>query len=364
MKLFKMIDGAYLGFYQERGGTVFISGYRTVVSREWVCELVTERYQEPDFPVLMEKYFPAHYETQEFEVPEKTETKTRVVAGHYDVKQEYIQGHYETQEIWIPEHEEQHFVEVPGFYELRLVRVPGKWVTTEVIKAGYWESYLYTRPADPVTGRIEVSFWDKRWVPERTYSRLVWQPETTMEVNYWVDATYEYQTVIVPGQYRDHRVWVEGEYKDVNYWVKSYIEEYTVTTPAYMEEREVLIPWFTKRFSVMHEGEWVMEEHLVCGFQDVTKEVPVYSYYGADDEYDLIHREYGPVVVIAGPPEGDKLTLRIIESGDEVVVEAKYLGLGTRTNDNEYILPVKPPAETVEAEPLTEAEIEKIKWGD
>jgi len=57
----------------------------------------------------------------------------------------------------------------------------------------------------------------------------------------------------------------------------------------------------------------------------------------------LIHREYGPVVVFVGQPEGDKLTLRIIESGHEIEVEAEYLGLGTRTNDNQYVLPVRYP---------------------
>lgn len=364
MQLFKILDGAYLGFYQGRGGTVFISGYRIETRREWVCEMVTEEYTTPDEWVRKRYWIEGHYTTRQFNVPEKEETYIREVPGHYETERQYIQGHYETREIWIPEHEAERLVEIPGYYESRTVQEPGQWIETRVLKAGYWEDYLVTRPADPATGRLEVSYWDKRWVPERWYTRKVWEEGRTRLVKFWVDTTWEMQTVTVPGGYRDHRVWVEGEYKDVELWVPTTMEQVTVLIPEHTETREVWIPIRELYREVNLGGKVVTGEHLVCHWKDVQIEVPIYSYYSEYDEYDLVGRERGPVFVIAGPPEGDKLQLRLIESGDIIDVEAEYLGLTVRNDDNAYTVPPFKTTETTREQELSEAEIEKIKWGD
>jgi len=320
MKLFKIIDGAYLGFYQERGGTVFVSGYRTVKERTWVCKMVTEEHLTPDNWVRTRYYIEGHEGLVQKTEPEHEETKTRVIPEHYETKTETIPAHWGTREYWLEPHIEIRYRFV-GTEEQRSGRygweqVDGEWVFvgTEEQRAGRagWESYEEEIPG----------CWEER---------RIWFPEVTR--------TYD---VLVP----EHE------------------EEYTVVVPARTYSEMGWIPIQEAYRWTNLGGKLVTQEHEVCGWEDVEVEQPIYSYYNPEDEYDLIDRERGPVWVIAGPPEGDKLQLRIIESGDIIDVEAKYLGIGTRTDDNKYVLPGKEPEEPKEPEPLTEEEIEKITWGD
>lgn len=295
MKLFKIIEGAYLGFYKERGGTVFISGYRTAKTREWVCEMVTEEYKEPDKEQFVREWVPEHQLVVHTLVEGHYETKTRVVPEHYEKKTETVPSHYGTREYWIVPRIETRYRFVgteeqrAGRYGWELVAGESVFVGTEEQRGGRagWESY-----------EVEI--------PGYYEDRRVWFHETTR--------TYD---VLVPEHVEEYKDWIPRHYVQVD-----------TTIEGYWWEEWKYIP-----------GETVTKEHEVCHWVDVEVDQPIYSYYGEYDEYDLIGRERGPAYVIVGPPEGDKLKLRIIESGDIIEVEAEYLGIGTRTDDNEYVLP-------------------------
>lgn len=284
-----------------------------------------------------------HYTTRQFNVPEKEETYLREVPGHYETERQYIQGHYETQEIWIPEHEEDVLVEIPGYYESRTVQEPGQWVETRVLKAGYWEDALVTRPADPATGRLEISYWDKRWIPERWYTRKVWEEGRTRLIKFWVDTTWEMQTVTVPGGFRDHRVWIEGEYKDVELWVPTTMEQVTVLIPEHTESREVWVPAYVKHISIKRPDKTVLVETTWWDWEDKEFQEPIFGYADAPhtDNLELVSFVKGPEMVLIGEPEPDTLKIKIVPTGDTYQTDAEFLGCAMRIGDNEYVLPEK-----------------------
>lgn len=339
MQLYKIIDGAYLGFYRERGGTVFISGYRTV--QRTVCDwkLVEKTVVIPESSRMELKEIKAHMEEVQFWVPESEVEKTRVVPGHYETETVYIQGHYETKEIWIPEHDEEHFVEVPGYFEMRRIQEPGQYERQNIWVPEYYVTRYYWQEAVPARGIVGHWVEYQELIPAGYKLQRVWVPGRWVRKEFWVDATWEYQTVTVPGQFRDHRVWVDGNYEDRPFWVPETEEKYTEEIPGFYQMRLTHVPYWSEWVSVVIPAKLEVKEvnEWVC--EEIEVQEPIYSYYGAEDEYDLVDRQRGPIMVIAGPPEGDKLQLRIIESGDIIEVEAKYLGLVTRTEFNEYILP-------------------------
>lgn len=197
---------------------------------------------------------PAHDEEIVTVVPEKTYIEHELVPGHFETQSDYIQGHYETREIWIPEHEEDVLVEVPGYYEWIPVTEPGKWVTKTQWVEGHWETYTAVRPADPATGRKEMTYEDKRWVEGYEYSRKVWEEGRTRLIKFWVDPTWEMQAVTVPGQYRDHRVWIEGHIGDVEVWIPDQYKPVTKVIPEHTVTTIVAIPVTVERQNYWQEA--------------------------------------------------------------------------------------------------------------
>lgn len=320
MKLFKIIEGAYLGFYQERGGTVFISGYRTVTESKFICRMVMEEHTTPENWVRMRYWIAGHYETKEFTVPEAEEIKTRLVPEHYETKTETTPAHWGTREYWLEPH----------------VEIGYRFVGTE----------------EQRSGRYGWELVDDEWIfvgtEEQREGREGWE-------------SYDIE---IPGCWEERRIWFPDVTRTYDVLVPEHEEDYTVVVPEYKETREVWVPIRELYRQVDIGSKLVTEEHEVCGFEDVEVEQTIYSYYGEYDEYDLIRRERGPLYVIAGPPEGDKLQLRIIESGDIIDVEAEYLGVTVRNDDNAYTIPPGKTTEKTREQELSEEEIERIKWGD
>ncbi len=340
MQLYKTQAGAYLGFYQEQGGAVVIVGYRTVTKKVWVQKWVTETYQEPDWWSFTILYHPGHWKDETFLVPEVKVQKTRVVAGYYKTKSVWVKGHYETKEIWIPAHDVWKFVDVDGYYEDQLVQLPGQYEIQNVWTEAYFVTRYYWQEAHPARGLEGMWKPYQLEIPAGYKDQRVWVdgPWVTKEV--WIDNTIEYKLVTIPGQFTDHRVWVDGNYEDHQVWVPPTTETYTVTIAEHYDTKKTWIEPRMQRVDIKMPGKFVTKKHFVQGWEDVETQEPIYAYYGENDKWDMVDHKYGPVMVIAGPWEGDELTIRVVETGALVKVEVQYVGLAEKTDENEYIIPV------------------------
>jgi len=320
MKVYDIFDSGWLGVYQERAVVVFISDVRTVIESQWICEMVTERYQEPDQYKTHEKWIPKHTKIIEVWIPETTEVRSRVVPGYYKDETALTPAHWGTRLVWLEPH----------------IEIQYKFVGTSEQRAGRagWEEvdgeYVFVGTSAQRAGRAG------------------WK-------------SYE---VEIPGEWVDRRIWFPDVRRTTKVWVPESSETYEVVVPGYMKEVSIVEPGRRVEYPVYYEGKWVTKEHLVCGWKNVEVQQPVYSYYYPEYEYEVLDIKKGPVMVIAGPPEGDKITLRTPVSKLEVNVEGHYLGVATKIDDNRYVLPVEKPMSPVELEELSEEEIEKIKWGD
>jgi len=341
MQLYKTETGEYLGFYKEQGGQVVIIGYKDITTESLVTEMVYEKYRLPDTTTTVFIDNPGHWEDKGYWVPATTKSATKVIAGYWDTKKVYVQGHYETQEIWIPAHDVMAFVTVPGHYEDRKEQLKGQYVIIQKSYEGFFVTSVYWQEAHPARGLLGKWVEYEKWVPPGYTELKVWEEGLWITNSVWVEATTEYQTVTIPGQYTDHRVWVDGKYKLEHFWVPPRKEDYLIDVPGFTEMRKVWIPWFIKSMDITVPGEMVKKSHLVTHKVSVTVTVPIFGYKGENDQWDMIEKQHGPVLVLAGPWEGDKLTIRSVETGEVFKVEAKWVGLAERTADNEYVIPVK-----------------------
>lgn len=343
MLMYWCTGGPYLGFYQERGSTVEIVGYRTVTGRvqvwhtDMVPTVIEGEWVHTSLPIE------GHYATREVTVPEEEVTYDKVVPAHYETETKYIQGHYETQEIWIPEHEEKHFVEVPGYYEDRQVQDPGQYEIQNIWVPEYYVTRYYWREAHPARGLEAAWIPYQHLIPAGFKDQRVWVEGQWRTVEFWVDATFEYQTVVVPGQYRDHRVWVDGNYEDVNVWIPERNETVTVIVPEHKEIEEYWVDAWIKHVSIRRPDKTIMVEQTYWKWEDVEYQEPIFGY--ADLPYtenlELVDHIRGPVMVIVGEPEADTLKIRYVPTGDEFFMDAEFVGCAVRIGENQYVIPEK-----------------------
>jgi len=339
MKIYDIFDSGWLAVYQERAQVIYISGFRKETRNVLVEKTGMKEIEVSVFKAGLWILVPGRWEEKMFWVPEEKITKTRTVPGHWETETRYIEGHYETKEIWIPEHEEKNFVEVPGYIEQRMVQDPGYWERQNIWVPEYYVTRYYWREAHPARG-LEAAWIPYQHIIEAGYKeQRVWVvPEAHME-DYWVDGYWEYQTVVVPGQFRDHRVWIDGNFEDVPFWVGEQEEKYQVVVAGHQEKRRVWVEAYDKFTPAYRTLEKKMVEATWEELEEVEVDVPIYSYYYPDYEYEVISIQKGPEVVMIGEPEGDKLIMKTPVSKIEVEMEGYFLGNAVRIGDNQYVLP-------------------------
>jgi len=176
--LYHIIDGAYLGFYREYGGTVFISGYRTIVKKQWIVKERLEEVWIEGEEARTRIWIEGHYEDRRYWVPEHTETRTETVPGEWVTGQIWIAAHYELRRYWVDEvcwYESKtierpilgvmvpvtRMVEVcePAHFATRQVWVAGDWKQTKDWVSEHEEKYEET-----ISGHYEVR---REWQPLR-----------------------------------------------------------------------------------------------------------------------------------------------------------------------------------------------------
>ena len=273
MKLYQTIDGTMIGFYKDKGAEVQALLYRDIYEKQ----MVTKTREE-------EQTIPGYYETVEIPVP-----------GYWKEERVYVQGHYERQMIWKPAYTVTRYRTVTGYWEVRTQWIPG-----------YWETYWVTRPADPVTGRIAVTYEDKRWIPGYEYHRKVWVPPYTEQ--------YE---VTIPAGESMGRVWVEGHYETDKTWI-----------PATTTTEKVWIPPEKKMVTVKYE---VLEDVWI-GME------PVYEM--VDPEKNRVFEVLELIEAPADRPDlEDSITIRNMLTNEVLTTTAYYMGMAQQIDENEYVVP-------------------------
>jgi len=295
MKVYQLRDGTMVGFYQEAGAELTVQYFEDVWEKQMVWETITEVVM---VPVPKPGYWlPAHTETmsREYLIPEHTEYQLVVIEEHWEYKEWKEAAHWGTREYWLePSIEIQYrFV---GTEEQRAGRLgwaeeEGEWtfVGTEEQREGRagWESY-----------EVEVpGFWEER---------RIWFPDVTRTTKTWVPMHEELRLVTVP-------------------------DKYEIVT------EEVLIP---ERWTGMR---WVDEprtqEKEVWHFEDVfVGRLPVYSLVDPAQATMFTVEELikAPVDEIGVE---DVVTIRNVLTGEVLRTTARYLGMATRLDDNEYVVP-------------------------
>lgn len=295
MKLYQTIDGTLIGFYQELGGAVQCTSYRDVYEQQ----LVTKERQEQ---FVMAGY----YETYDIVTP-----------GYWKEEEVFIPGHYERQMVWHPEYSVTRYREVPGHYEIQPYWFEEYSVTRYMTIPAHWEEYEVTRPADPVTGRIEVTYMQSRWVEEEVIEYEEVMPAGYKDTRVWVNTyTEEYEEIIEAGE-KETRVWVDDRHEIENVWVKE-------TTRAETVWIEPTIGTRTVEYQEL-EQVWVGHE-------------PIYEYIDP-----IFVQAYEVLELVPAPPDRpdleDSIKLRNTLTGEELTTTATYVGLGTKIDENEYVVP-------------------------
>lgn len=295
MKLYQTIDGTLIGFYQERGGAVQCVVYRD----KYEQQLVTKTREE-------QVVVPGYYEQVE-----------KIEPGHYKTERQYVQGHYERQMVWHPEYTVDRYREVPGHYEILPYWFEEYSVTRYRTVPGYWEPYEVTRPADPVTGRIEVTYTQYRWIDEHVeeYEEII--PAGFKDTRVWIDTYTERYDETIPAGEKETRVWVDGRYEDVDVWMPGTTSVEMVWVDSKIETRTV-------EYQEL-EDVWVGTE-------------PVYEYIDPSQVQGFEVLELVPAPADR-PDIEDTITIRNTETDEVLRTTATYLGVATRIGDNEYVVP-------------------------
>ena len=295
MKLYQTIDGTLIGFYKEKGGAVQALLYRDIYEQQ----MVTKTREEE---VVVAGYY---------------EQVTKTVPGHWEYERQYVQGHYERKMIWKPAYTVTRYREVPGHYEILPHWFEEYSITRYRTIPGYWEPYEVTRPADPVTGRIEVTYTQYRYIAEKVeeYEEVI--PAGYKDSRVWVDTKTEPYEETIPAGESMGRVWIDGKYDDVEIWVLP-----KTTTEAVWHEPE--IEYKTVEYQEL-EDVWVGRE-------------PVYEYI--DPMYVQAFEVLELIEAPADRPDiEDSITIRNTETGEVLVTTATYIGLAQQIDENEYVVP-------------------------
>lgn len=179
MMLYKIIDGAYLGFYREYGGTVFISGYRTIIKKQWVIRDREVTVWVPDELVWYQDFVPEHDRVTDVFYPAHYETVTETVPGEWLISEIWIAGHWETRRYWIEE---------VCWYESK---------TIEMMVLGVM------RPVSRMVEICEPAHWGTRqvWVAGDWRQAKEWVPEHEVEVETLIPEEHKTEVVHVSGQW-------------------------------------------------------------------------------------------------------------------------------------------------------------------
>lgn len=230
-------------------------------------------------------------------------------------------------------------IEVPGHYEVTTKIEPGYWTEKVIRTPGHyepetktWEAYTVKRERE-VLGHYEIQ---PVWYPEETVTKYYWReahPARGLEAA-WIP----YHDVI-PGYYKDKKV-----------WVSTYTEEYEETIPAGEKTTFVWIPGYGTLRKVWVPSETIEEkvwveakmETKTVEYQELEEvwvgREPVYSYM---DPSQIVNWEVDELVPApADRPElEDKIVITNTLTGESLTTTARYLGLATRIDENEYVVP-------------------------
>lgn len=295
MKLYQTIDGTLIGFYRERGGEVQAIMYRDVYETKQVTKTKEERVW----------------------IPSTIKTVPWFISGRWDLRTYEVPGRFEDRRVWIPAYEEEQLVEIPGFYERRYVQEPSGYQIQPVWFEEHTITKYYWREAHPARGLEAAWIPYEETVPAGYSDTRVWVEGEWRAKIFRVDATWEYQMVTVPGDWGTETIWIEPLTWTRKIWIDARSVEILTGEPGRWETQVV---------------EYYETVEVQTGYE------PVYSFI---DETQVTLFEVLELYPGAGegPDFEDVITIRNRLTGEELKTTAKYLGLGTRIEDNEYIVP-------------------------
>ena len=284
-----------IGFYQERGGEVQAIMYRDVYESRLVTRTREERVWIPSTEDYVMVLIPGRWQERTIEIP----------------------GRWEDRAVRISEHEEEQLVEIPGYYQRQHVQEPGHYEIKPVWFEEHTITKYYWREAHPARGLEAAWIPYEEIVPAGFSDTRVWVEGEWRTKVVWVDTTWEYQTVTVPEAWGTERVWVEPVSVSRKVWWPSRYVEKLIGEPGRYETQVI---------------EYYETVEVWNGYE------PVYSFV---DETQVTLFEVLELYEGAGPgPEfEDVITIRNRLTGEELRTTAKYLGMATRIEENEYVVP-------------------------
>lgn len=295
MKLYQTIDGTMIGFYNERGGEVQCVMYRDLYEARKVIK----------------------YREEKIWIKSTQDTVMILLPGFWDERRVETPGRFEDRAVRIPEHEEEKLVEIPGFYERRLVQLPGKYEIKPVWFEEYYVTKYYWREAHPARGLEAAWIPYQELVPAGYSDTRVWVEGEWRTKVVWVDATWEYQMVTVPEAWGTETIWIEPVSRTRKIWVPSKYVSVLIGEPGRYETRIV---------------EYTVTEEVWIGYE------PVYSYVDQTQGTLFEVLELYPGAA-PGPDFEDVITIRNRLTGEELRTSAKYIGMGTKVDENEFVVP-------------------------
>jgi len=259
-------------------------------------------YREAGFELEV-LYYEDVYETR---MVEKTEMVLKVSPPDMRLDRYWIEGHYETRTYTIPAHTEYQLVVIPGHYEKRTITTDAHWGTREYWLEEHIEiQYRYEGEPGKEAGRAGWVAYEVV-IPGCWEERRIWFPKMTRTITVWVDIHEELQLVTIPAKTEDRREWVAR--RELTRWVDYGSKE------------------------TYEERKWMEEEEVFVG------RLPVYSAVDPSQAtvFTVEEHSLAPVDV---PYAEDIVTIRSVESGEVFTTTANYIGMATRIDDDEFVVP-------------------------
>lgn len=339
MKLYQTIDGTLIGFYQESGGEVQAIMYRDVYETVRECEIkeVEESYREWIDGI----YLPSHteMESREYFIPEHTEYQLVVVEDHWEYKTWTEEAHWGTREYWLGPHTEIRYRQVDGHYEIKPHWFEEYSITKYRTVQGFWEAYERDIPPRGVTEQTEPPYTWYRWIEQHVESYEEVIPAGYKDTRVWIDTYQEPYEEEIPGCWQERRIWFPKVTRTTKKWVPMHEELQLVTIPDSYETRveEIIYPdkWTQARW----ERKTRLVEKEVCTVKEVwVGYEPVYSYVHPSQVTTF---EVNKLVRAPAdrPDLEDSVILTNTLTGEVLTTTATYLGLATRIDENEYVVP-------------------------
>jgi len=317
MKIYQLYDGTLVGFYREEGFELQCVMYRDVYEQRTVTKMVEKEVTVSEWRAG--EMIPGHWidETRRYLIPEHTQYQPVVIEEHWEYKTWTEPAHWGTREYWLSPHIEIEYREVPGHYEIQPV-----WFEEHTITKYYWRE---PHPARGLPGA---------WIP---YEAVV--PAGYSDTRVWVDTSYEPYEVEIPGCWVDRRVWFPEVTRTTKKWVPLHEELQLITIPDAYEVRTERL-WIGARLLPAYR-EMVTKKIMVE--ETTTEEVwvgyaPVYSAVDPSQAtmFRVVDKEPAPEEVTYAT---DIVTVENVETGEELQTTAVYVGMATRIDDNEFVVP-------------------------